>query len=127
MRRAGGGAMVLVASRAAKTGVAALSANPGAAKAHYCASKAGVIALVKSLASELARPGHTGERPGPGLHRRDHDPQGAVAGHRPEAFPWAASGRPQEVAQAARVLMFRPRRRTSPATSWTSTAAPSWT
>jgi len=52
--RSGGGSMVLISSRAAKTGFAALGANPGATKAHYCASKAGVISLTKSLATELA-------------------------------------------------------------------------
>lgn len=49
-----GGSMVLFTSRAAKTGFAALGSNRGRAKAHYCASKAGVISLMKSLALELA-------------------------------------------------------------------------
>ena len=49
-----GGSMVLFTSRAAKTGFAALGANADKTKAHYCASKAGVISLVKSLALELA-------------------------------------------------------------------------
>ena len=50
-----GGSMVLFASRAAKTGYAALGSNTDKTKAHYCASKAGVISLVKSLATELAQ------------------------------------------------------------------------
>jgi len=55
MIRAGKGTMVLISSRAAKTGFAALGVNTGATKAHYCASKAGVISLTKSLATELAK------------------------------------------------------------------------
>ena len=54
MLEAGQGAMVLFSSRAAKTGFAALGSNGAKTKAHYCASKAGVISLVKSLAMELA-------------------------------------------------------------------------
>lgn len=48
------GALVMVASRAARTGYAALAASPNGTKPHYCASKAGVLTLVKSLAIELA-------------------------------------------------------------------------
>lgn len=55
MLRQGKGTMVLFTSRAAKTGFAALGSNGDKTKAHYCASKAGVISLVKSLATELAR------------------------------------------------------------------------
>lgn len=54
MRRSGQGAMVLITSRAAKTGFAALGTHTGGTKAHYCASKAGLISLTKSLAVELA-------------------------------------------------------------------------
>ena len=48
------GAMVLISSRAARTGYAALTASSQGTKPHYCASKAGVLSLVKSLAVELA-------------------------------------------------------------------------
>lgn len=48
------GTMVLVSSRAARVGYAALDASPGGTKAHYCASKAAVISLTRSLAVELA-------------------------------------------------------------------------
>jgi len=48
------GSMTLLTSRAAKTGFAALNASKNGTKAHYCASKAGVISLMKSLATELA-------------------------------------------------------------------------
>ncbi|MCW5230353.1 SDR family NAD(P)-dependent oxidoreductase [Verminephrobacter eiseniae] len=51
------GAMVLVSSRAARTGYAALTASGSGTKPHYCASKAGVLSLVKSLAVELAGDG----------------------------------------------------------------------
>lgn len=51
---AAGGSIVLLASRAGKTGFAALNASASGTKAHYCASKAGVISLTKSLAIELA-------------------------------------------------------------------------
>ena len=50
------GNMVMIASRAARTGVAALAVSQGT-KPHYCASKAGVLSLVRSLASELAADG----------------------------------------------------------------------
>ena len=67
MLEAGQGAMVLFSSRAAKTGFAALGSNGAKTKAHYCASKAGVISLVKSLAMELAPYGirANGVAPGP--------------------------------------------------------------
>lgn len=48
------GSMTLLTSRAGKTGFAALNAGKSGTKAHYCASKAGVISLMKSLATELA-------------------------------------------------------------------------
>jgi 3-oxoacyl-[acyl-carrier protein] reductase len=51
------GSMVMISSRAARTGYAALSASAEGTKAHYCASKAAVLSLVKSLAVELAGSG----------------------------------------------------------------------
>jgi NAD(P)-dependent dehydrogenase (short-subunit alcohol dehydrogenase family) len=48
------GSLVMIGSRAARVGYAALSASPSGTKAHYCASKAGVLSLVRSLAVELA-------------------------------------------------------------------------
>lgn len=51
------GSLVMVASRAARTGYAALAASSSGTKPHYCASKAGVLTLVKSLAIELASQG----------------------------------------------------------------------
>jgi 3-oxoacyl-[acyl-carrier protein] reductase len=55
--RSSRGNMVMVASRAARTGVAALVPSDQGVKPHYCASKAGVLSLVKSLAVELAPSG----------------------------------------------------------------------
>lgn len=52
--RASQGNMVMIASRAARTGVAALVPSSQGVKPHYCASKAGMLSLVKSLATELA-------------------------------------------------------------------------
>ncbi|MCB2215714.1 MAG: SDR family oxidoreductase [Desulfobulbaceae bacterium] len=61
------GSMVLISSRAGRTGFAAMGTNAQLTKAHYCASKAGVISLVKSLALELAECGVrvNGVAPGP--------------------------------------------------------------
>jgi NAD(P)-dependent dehydrogenase (short-subunit alcohol dehydrogenase family) len=55
--RATGGNIVMIASRAARTGVAALVPTAQGTKPHYCASKAGVLSLVRSLAVELAAQG----------------------------------------------------------------------
>lgn len=49
-----GGNIVFITSRAGKTGFAALNATSAGTKAHYCASKAAIISLTKSLAIELA-------------------------------------------------------------------------
>lgn len=48
------GTLVMISSRAARTGYAALSPSPAGTKPHYSASKAAVLSLVKSLAIELA-------------------------------------------------------------------------
>lgn len=53
--RSSQGSMVMIASRAARVGYAALSPSPDTGtKAHYSASKAGLLSLVRSLATELA-------------------------------------------------------------------------
>ena len=49
------GSLVMIASRAGRAGYAALNASPtDGTKAHYSASKAAVLSLVRSLAFELA-------------------------------------------------------------------------
>lgn len=55
--RASRGAMVLIASRAARVGYAALSPTPAGTKPHYAAAKAAVLSLAKSFAVELAPDG----------------------------------------------------------------------
>lgn len=98
-----GGSMTLFSSRAAKTGYAALGSNADKTKAHYCASKAGVISLVKSLATELA--GHNvrvnGIAPGPvqgTMIPRDRWPEIAAK------VPLKRMGTPENMADAAYFL-----------------------
>lgn len=95
-----GAAMAFVSSRAAKTGFAALGSNGTKTKAHYCASKAGVISLVKSLAMELAPHGIrvNGIAPGPvqgTMIPRESWP--AIAAK----VPLARLGTPEEMAEGA--------------------------
>ncbi len=52
--RSAQGSAVFIASRAGRTGYAALTASASGTKAHYAASKAALLSLVKSLAIELA-------------------------------------------------------------------------
>jgi NAD(P)-dependent dehydrogenase (short-subunit alcohol dehydrogenase family) len=103
LRRAGGGAMVLITSRAGKTGVAALNVNTNATKAHYCASKAGVISLVKSLATELAKDNIRVNGIAPGSIEGTMIPreQWPVVAQK---IPLGRLGRAEEIAEAARFL-----------------------
>lgn len=93
------GAMVLVSSRAARVGYAALDASAGGTKAHYCASKAAVISLVRSLAVELA----------PSQVRVNGVAPGSIEGTMIPQERWAALaariplgrlGKPEEIAAA---------------------------
>lgn len=98
-----GGSMVLFTSRAAKTGHAALGSNAGKTKAHYCASKAGVISLVKSLATELARYSIRVNSVAPGPVSGSMIPleqQLAIAGK----VPLKRIGTPEDMAEAAYFL-----------------------
>jgi 3-oxoacyl-[acyl-carrier protein] reductase len=98
-----GGSMVLFTSRAAKTGFAALGANRGKTKAHYCASKAGVISLVKSLATELADRNIRVNSVAPGPMAGTmipKDQQEALAA----MVPLKRIGTPEEMAEAAYYL-----------------------
>lgn len=100
MQVEGKGNMVLFSSRAGKTGFAAIGANAEKTKAHYCASKAGVISLVKSLAIELAR--HhirvNGVAPGPVSGTMIPESQWPIIA---EKVPLHRLGSPEEMAEAA--------------------------
>ncbi|WP_300733431.1 SDR family NAD(P)-dependent oxidoreductase [uncultured Desulfovibrio sp.] len=100
MRRHAPASMILYASRAGKTGFAALGSNGDKTKAHYCAAKAGVISLVKSLALELAAANIrvNGVAPGPVqgtmIPREQWE---SIAGR----VPLHRLGTPEEMAEAA--------------------------
>lgn len=51
------GSVVFIASRAGRTGVAALQPTPAGIKPHYAAAKAGLMSLARSLAIEWAASG----------------------------------------------------------------------
>lgn len=98
--RAARGAMVLVSSRAARVGYAALSPTPAGTKPHYAASKAAVLSLVKSLAVELAPDGVRVNAVVPGsiegaMIPRERWPELAAR------IPLGRLGRPEEIAEAA--------------------------
>ena len=102
LRRARG-AMVLIASRAGRTGYAALIPTPQGTKPHYSASKAGVLSLVKSLAIELAADGVRVNAVVPGsiegaMIPRERWPELAAR------IPLGRLGTPAEIADAARYL-----------------------
>lgn len=97
------GAMVLVSSRAGRTGYAALSPTPQGTKPHYSASKAGVLSLVKSLAIELAPDGVRINAVVPGsiegaMIPRERWPELAAR------IPLGRLGTPEEIADAAHYL-----------------------
>ncbi|HVL10216.1 MAG TPA: SDR family NAD(P)-dependent oxidoreductase [Burkholderiaceae bacterium] len=96
------GSITLLTSRAGKTGFAALNASRSGTKAHYCASKAGVISLMKSLATELAPDVRVNAvAPGPiegEMIPRDRWPEIAAR------VPLGRLGRIEEIADAAYFL-----------------------
>ena len=101
--RAARGSMVMIASRAARTGVAALVPTSQGVKPHYCASKAGLLSLVKSLATELAADEIRVNAVLPGsiegtMIPRERWPELA------KNIPLRRLGRPEEIADAAAFL-----------------------
>lgn len=96
--------IVLISSRAGKTGYAGFGQALSASKAHYAASKAGVNSLMRSLAIELAGSGVRVNVVAPGaiatdmIARERWDEIGA-------AVPLKRIGTPADIARAARFLL----------------------
>jgi len=81
--------------------VVGIRANPG--QANYAASKAGVIAMTKTVAAEVARRGITVNAVAPGLIATDMTAD--LGGDLLSAVPARRAGTPEEVAACARFLV----------------------
>jgi 3-oxoacyl-[acyl-carrier protein] reductase len=95
MLRARQGRIVNIAS------VVGLRANPG--QANYAASKAGLIAMTKTVAAEVARRGVTINAVAPGLIETDMTAD--LNGDLLAAIPARRAGTPEEVAACVRFLV----------------------
>ena len=95
MLRARSGRIVNISS------IAGLRASPG--QANYCAAKAGLIALTRTTAVEVARRGVTVNAVAPGLI--DTEFIGGAAKELLEAIPARRVGTPEEVAACVRFLI----------------------
>ena len=84
--------------------VVALRGNPG--QANYCASKAGLIGLTKSLARELGSRGITVNAVAPGYIQTDMTAAMAESARQAMlgAIPLSRAGRPEDVAKAVAFL-----------------------
>jgi 3-oxoacyl-[acyl-carrier protein] reductase len=97
MLRARNGRIVNVSS------VVGLRANPG--QANYAAAKAGLVALTKTIAVEVARRGITVNAVAPGLI--DTEMTAELSGGLLEAVPARRAGKPEDVAACVRFLASR--------------------
>jgi 3-oxoacyl-[acyl-carrier protein] reductase len=97
MLRARNGRIVNVSS------VVGLRANPG--QANYAAAKAGLVALTKTIAVEVARRGITVNAVAPGLIETEMTAE--LSGGLLEAVPARRVGRPEDVAACVRFLASR--------------------
>ena len=96
--------VVLLSSRAGQVGAAAHGVNPRATKPHYVSTKAGVIALMKSFALELAPLGVRVNSIAPGPIEGPMIPKAKwpeIARH----VPLGRLGRAEEIAHAVRFLV----------------------
>jgi 3-oxoacyl-[acyl-carrier protein] reductase len=98
-----GGSAVLLTSRAGKVGYAGLVPYAEGTKAHYAASKAGVISLVKSAALELAQYGVRINAIAPGSIEGAMIPKDRWT-LLAQKIPLSRLGTPDEIANAASFL-----------------------
>lgn len=103
LRRARGGSIVLISSRAGRAPFASRGVTPVATKAHYAVSKAGIISLTRSLALELAADGIRVNCVTPGPVKTRVIPASAHASAA-ASVPLGRMAEPDEVASVVRFL-----------------------